>query len=257
VADIGQDSVRDYSSHYGYADSINRNARWGVLVVAILVVGIAYASNATGGDDSPPVSVLSLAVTPTTSTTLPAEDTRAATGVDELNPAALRTTTTSLPPTSTTSTTRPPDTTTTTRATTTTTATVLPTTTTTVPPTSTTTTVPTTTTTTVSPIVGTVHIHDLKGDARGGDGERYARIEVQIRNGRDRNQRGVLVVGRFDTGEPQLVSGTTNNKGTVIFESGVVDSEAVTFTVVDLILENYAYAPEDNRRGPSVTVEFD
>jgi hypothetical protein len=54
-----------------------------------------------------------------------------------------------------------------------------------------------------------------------------------------------------------FVAGTTSNKGTVIFESGPVDADEVTFTVINLIHPEYRYEPDDNRRGPSVTVEFD
>jgi hypothetical protein len=43
----------------------------------------------------------------------------------------------------------------------------------------------------------------------------------------------------------------------VTFESGIVEGESVTFTVTDLSHPDYTYAPGDNRRGPSVTVEFD
>jgi hypothetical protein len=256
--------VRDYDSHYGYADSVNRRARWGVAIVLVLVFGLAYASSAIGGGDTPPVSVLSLGVTgsapatlvvtPTTSTSL-ADGTEAAPSIDDANPTALRTTKTSQLPPSTTSTTRPRATITTTQPATTTT-TIPPTPTTTVPPTTTTTST-STTTTTLPPIVGTVHIHDLKGDDKGDDDEPYAKIEVQVRNDESRNQGGVLVVGRFSAGDLRQVSAITNNKGKVTFESGIVGSDSVTFTVVDLVLEDYAYAPEDNRRGPSVNVEFD
>jgi hypothetical protein len=105
--------------------------------------------------------------------------------------------------------------------------------------------------------VGTIHIYDLKGDDKGDDDEPYAKIEVKVRNNANRDQSGVLVVGRFNAGRPQQVSGTTDKKGKVRFESGIIASDEVTFTVVNLVLEDYAYAPEDNRRGPSVTVEFD
>ena len=133
----------------------------------------------------------------------------------------------------------------------------MPPTTTTVPPTTTTsTTVPPKTTTTVA-ASGTIHIHNLKGDARGDDDDPYARIEVQVRNDDGRDQAGVLVSGRFSSGEVGAVSGTTGRRGRVIFDSGPVDTDTVTFTVTDLTHPEYRYEPDDNRRGPSVTVGFD
>lgn len=273
--------MRDFDSHYGYADSVNRRARWGVVITVLLVSGIALASGATGGGDGPPVSVLSSGLANSfrdpvgvsaTTTTSRALEIRA----DDTTTTVQEPTTTTQPPTATTSSTRPPATTTTTRpaattttsttttvppttTTTTTTTTLPPTTTTTVPPTTTTTTTvpPSTTTTTVPPIADTVHIHDLKGDDKERDDDPYAKIEVRVRNNDSKNQRNVLVTGRFSGGYNGLVGGTTNNKGKVIFESGTVTGETVTFTVINLVHPRYVYAPDDNRRGPSVTVEFD
>ncbi len=106
-------------------------------------------------------------------------------------------------------------------------------------------------------MVGTIHIHDLAGEGtEDGDGW-YATIEVRVRNDAGRNQRGVVVSGRFTGGVTQLVSGSTNPRGRVTFESGPVDGASVTFTIIDLVHPDYAYAPENNRQGPSVTVEFE
>lgn len=260
--------MRDYDTDYRYADVINRRARWGVLVVVALLLGVAWAGSANQ-DDGPPPSVLAgqLLVSPlpvgASSTTSIPRSTTTLRAVASTNAGVTTSTvpaTTTTQPTTTT-TVRPPRTTTST----TTTTTVPPTTTTTIPPTTTTTTVPptTTTTTTIPPTTtttiatrGTIHIHDLKGDAKGGDDEPYARIEVQIRNDKGRNQRGVLVTGRFSGGLVGVVAGTTSNKGTVIFESGIVDTDSITFTVIDLVHPDYTYDPDANRAGPSITVKF-
>jgi hypothetical protein len=262
--------VRDYDTDYRYADVINRRARWGVLVVVALLLGVAWAGTANQ-DDGPPPSVLAgqLLVSPlpvgASSTTSIPRSTTTLRAVASTNAAVTTSTvpaTTTTQPTTTTTVRAPRTTTSTTTTTTTvppttTTTTVPPTTTTTIPPTTTTTTtVPPTTTTTIA-TRGTIHIHDLKGDAKGGDDEPYARIEVQIRNDKGRNQRGVLVTGRFSDGLVGVVAGTTSNKGTVIFESGIVDTDSITFTVIDLAHPDYTYDPDANRRGPSVTVEFD
>ncbi len=106
-------------------------------------------------------------------------------------------------------------------------------------------------------MAGTIHIHNLKGDDKERDDDPYAKIEVQVRNDDDDNQRGVLVTGRFTGGYAGLVSATTNRKGKVVFESGTVEGDSVTFSVLSLRHPDYLYAPKDNRRGPSVTVEFD
>ena len=79
---------------------------------------------------------------------------------------------------------------------------------------------------------------------------------MQIRNDKGRNQRGVLVTGRFSGGLVGGVAGTTSNKGTVIFESGIVDTDSITFTVIDLVQPDYTYDPDANRAGPSITVKF-
>lgn len=270
-------------SHYGYADAVNRRARIGVVLIVVLVVGIAWAANAVGSDDSPPPTVLAaelivpestIAVTVTTTTlaasssssTLPASTTGSTSTTTTLPDS---TTTTTRPTTTTTrlatTTTRPTTTTSTTTTTTlppttttTTTSTTVPptttTTTTTIPPTTTTT---STTTTTLPEPLGTIHIYDLKGDDKDDDDRgNYARIEVVVRNDDDRNQRGVRVIGRFSGGYVGDVAGVTNNKGKVIFESGTVTGDTVTFRVTNLTLPGYVYAPEDNRRGPAVVVDF-
>jgi hypothetical protein len=104
-----------------------------------------------------------------------------------------------------------------------------------------------------------VHIHDLKGSDKNRNGGWYARIEVQIRDQAGENQSGVLVAGRFSGAYSELVTGTTGRRGKVVFESATIgdDDPSVTFTVVGLEHPDYVYAPEDNRRGPSVTVEND
>ncbi|NNC92602.1 MAG: hypothetical protein HKN80_08935 [Acidimicrobiia bacterium] len=102
-----------------------------------------------------------------------------------------------------------------------------------------------------------MHIHELKGDGKDRGDAPYARIEVHIRTGDDRNLRAVVVTGRFSGGYSGLVSASTNARGKVTFESGLVTGDSVTFTVTNLVHSDYAYAPEDNRQGPSVTVEVD
>ncbi len=279
--------VRDYDSQYGYADSVNRRARIGVLVVIALVVGIAWAANTVGPEgssDSPPPTVLAgvltsaqaaieiaaapttvladqqadipdppsstvptpsstLATPPLTTTTPPPATTTTRPATTTTRPRTTTTTTTTLPPTTTTSTTTtvPPTTTTTT-----------------VPPTTTTTVPPTTTTTTIPAPTDTIHIHDLIGSDREDDRGPYARVEVKVRNHKGRNQGGVRVVGEFTGGYQGTVEGITNGRGKVIFESGSVDDDDdVTFHVTNMTHPDFVYAPEDNRRGPSITVEVD
>ncbi|NNL13409.1 MAG: hypothetical protein HKO82_06955 [Acidimicrobiia bacterium] len=276
--------MRDHDTDYRHADAvINRRARLALLIIGAVVLGVTWAGGAMeSSDSSPVVTVLAAEVTlpspsepARTSVSVPDQQTVPAAEPDSAGANLAPTTTTtavatttssSLTPTSTTTTrSRPTSTTTTIPATTTTTTTVpttttttVPstTTTTTVPPTTTTTTVPSTTTTTI-PTLGTIHIHNLKGDAKGDDDEPYARIEVQVRNDDGRDQEGVVVVGRFSSGDVRVVTGTTGKRGRVIIESGPIDTDTVTFTVIDLTHPEYRYEPDDNRRGPSVTVGFD
>lgn len=292
--------MRDYDKNYGYADVINRRARWGVLLIVAVVFAFAYATNAMedGDEENPSVTVLSaelltgrpatdggltaitvpptqppaedqpeqapLAVIGDTTTTVPATTTSTApaaatstttTSTSSTSTTVARTTTTTRVPPPTTSTTRVPPTTSTTVSSTTTTTVRPPTTT--LPPPTTTTTLPSTTTTTTVPAIDTIHIHELKGDDRGDDEEPYARIEVKVRNQDGDEQEDVQVLGRFSGGYTGIVSGTTDDKGRVRFESGTVEGDSVTFTVLNLVHTDYVYAPEENRRGPSVTVEFD
>ncbi|MGI9649539.1 MAG: hypothetical protein ACR2OI_13590 [Acidimicrobiia bacterium] len=260
--------MRDYDSHYGFADSVNRRA-FAALLVGALVLGVAFAAGALRGEEaSPDVSVLAADVI---SERVELIDITAAPGEPNPEQAVAPTTTTVDRPitpasttSSTTSTTTLPATTTTSRpttttvpTTTTTTTTVPPTTTTTLPPTTTTTTPPTTTTTTAPPVIASIHIDRFRVDTRSDDDGSFAEIQVRVKNDTGQRQRGVLVLAQFKGGWSGLVSGTTNNRGDVVLNSGPVEGDSVTFTVLDLQHPDYVYDPEQNTVGPSITVTFD
>jgi len=266
VVASGRGNVRDYDSHYGFADSVNRRA-FAVLAIGGLVLGVAFAAGALNGDQATPdVSVLASEIIPervelidVTVPTVPSDQPAAAASSTTTTTTTSPDTTTTTSP-ATTTTTRPP-TTTTRPATTTTTSTT--TTTTTVPPTTTTTTLPPTTTTTsttsttLPPVFATIHLDRFRVDTKSGDDGDYAEIQVRVRNNDGQRQRGVLVLAQYKGGWSGLVSGTTNNRGDVVLASGPVKGESVTFTVLDLQHPDYVYAPEHNTIEPSITVFFD
>ena len=78
-----------------------------------------------------------------------------------------------------------------------------------------------------------------------------------MRNDDGEDQRGVVVTGAFSGGYRGPAVGVTGGNGRVVFESGTVVGDSVTFRVINLTHPDYVYEPEDNRRGPTVTVEFD
>ena len=257
--------MRDYDSHYGFADSVNRRA-FAVLLVGGLVLGVAFAAGALRGDEAAPevsvlgaeviserVELIDITAGPDPAEPVPADragvDSTTTTVDTPTTPATTTTTTTTTPKPTTT--TRPP-TTTTTVATTTTTTTLPPTTTTT-----TTTTVPPTTTTTTPPVIPSIHIDRFRVDTRSDDEGSFADIQVRVKNDTGQRARGVLVLAEFTGGWNGLVSGTTNNRGDVVLRSGSVKGASVTLTVLDLQHPDYVYAPEQNAVEASITVSFD
>jgi hypothetical protein len=244
--------MRDYDSHYGFADSVNRRA-FAILFVGTLVLGVAFGAGALRGgcEADPPVSVLAADVISERVELIeipavpgPAEPEPAGTAVPGGAATTPETTTT---PASTTSL---PSTTTTRRPNTTTTR----------PPTTTTrpaTTTTTTTSTTVPPIIPSIHLDRLRADVKSGDGGSYAEVQVRVKNHLGQRGRGVLVLAQYEGGWSGLVSGTTNNRGDVVLASGLVEGESVTFTVLDLQHPDFVYAPEENAIEASIEIFFD
>lgn len=270
--------MRAEDRQYRHADTVNRSARLGLLVLVALVVGAAFGiAELTGPSEPPPATILGAVITQpvpaTTTTTAPSRliESEAPRGPEDprapdrsILQVATTTTTTVAPPTTqtparravqpVTTTTNAPATTSTTLPPTTTTTT----TTTTLSPTTTTTTIPpTTTTTTAVEPEQTIHLYRLKGSQRGSDESPFVRIEVQVRNDDGKNQRNVVVSGRFEGVYETTVTGTTNNKGKVIFETPRLSEGTLRFTITGLSHPDYAYAPSDNEAASSISFEIE
>ncbi len=248
-------------------------------VVVLVVIGTAVVVSAMD-DDEGATAVLAAearSVTPTSVTLAPFADlivvdidttTTTRDRLDEASrtPAATTTTiqptTTSAPPASTTTTvaattTSQPTTTTLAPTTTTTTSS---TTTTTIPPTTTTTTTTTTstttTTTTTLPDPGVaVFLEDLSGSASSSEDGWTATVRVTIGATERINLRDATVTGAWGGAYAAIVSGQTNPRGRVSFETPFLESGlAVAFRVVSIDHPEYPYDPALNQTSVDIII---